>query len=118
MDKDKIKSLLRESGNTPHINHAKKSGNEETNSGEYDKIVTLLNNDIFNHAAIVRRLPGEPWVGNSEATNRSLFRKQLKKMKNDDGGSYEFSPETLADLQKIMMNAASTISNSIGRQGK
>jgi hypothetical protein len=39
-------------------------------------------------------------------------------MKNDDGGSYEFSPETLADLQKIMMNAASTISNSIGRQGK
>jgi hypothetical protein len=126
MEKNKIIKYLREeinldeAGKTPHIQHAIKPKTNDTISKdiEYDKIVKLLNNEIFNHAAIVRQLKGEPWAGNTEATNRSLFRKKLNKLNNDEGGTYSFSDETVADIQKILMNVSSTISHSIGRQGK
>lgn len=123
MKKDNIQKLLRErthAKGTSHLNTAvsAKSNDDAVSDNEYDKVTKLLNNDIFNHAAIVRQLKGEPWAGNTEATNRSLFRKKLKKMSNDDGGSYAFSEETLSDIQKILMNVSATISHSIGRQGK
>jgi len=120
MKKTDIKNLLRESGKTPHLQHVVKpqSPEEKSKSNDYDKVVKLLNNDIFNHAAIVRQLTGDPWDGSDEATNRSLFRKKLKKMNNDQGGEYSFSPETLSDIQKILMGVSSKISNSLGRQGK
>jgi Na+-transporting NADH:ubiquinone oxidoreductase subunit NqrF len=119
MKKTDIKNLLRERG-TPHLQHVvkPKSSDNEAKSNDYDKVVKLLNNDIFNHAAIVRQLKGEPWAGNTEATNRSLFRKKLKKMTNDEGGEYSFDEETLSDIQKILMGVSSTINHSIGRQGK
>jgi hypothetical protein len=127
MKKKEIKKFLRENavelseaGNEPHINHAKKtkSNDDAVADSEYDKVAKLLGNDIFNHAAIVRQLHGEPWGGNEEATNRSLFRKKLNKLGNDDGGSYSFSEETIGDIQKILMNVSSTITHSIGRKGK
>jgi hypothetical protein len=109
-----------ESGKTPHLQHVVKPQDSEdkAKSNDYDKVVKLLSNDIFNHAAIVRQLTGEPWANGDEATNRSLFRKKLKKMNNDQGGEYSFSPETLSDIQKILMGVSSKITNSIGRQGK
>lgn len=126
MKKKDIKKFLRENAielderNAPHINTAVKTKNNDdaVKDSQYDKVAKLLGNDIFNHAAIVRQLSGEPWVGNQEATNRSLFRKKLNKMNNDDGGTYTFSDETISDIQKILMNVSSTISHSIGREGK
>ena len=119
MDKKDIKELLRESGKTPHLTHAvkTKSADDDQVNG-HDKVAQLLGNDIINHAGIVRQLKGDPWAGNDEATNRSLFRKKLNKLKDDGGGEYTFSEETLSDIQKIMMNLSSTINHSIGRQGK
>jgi hypothetical protein len=119
MEKKDIKNLLRESGKTPHLQHvvSTQDTDDKAKSNDYDKVVKLLDNDIFNHAAIVRRLKGDTWSGD-EATNRSLFRKKLKKMNNDEGGAYSFTPETLSDIQKILMGAASDINHSIGRQGK
>lgn len=119
MDKKEIKSLLRER-QSPHIKTAVKtpSGDNEAKSNDYDKVVKLLDNEIFNHAAIVRQLKGKPWGDNTEATNRSLFRKKLNKEKNDEGSEYQFSEETMSDVQKILMNVSSSITNSLGRQGK
>ena len=120
MDKKVIKNLLRESGKTPHVKSAvkTKSSDDKDTSTDYDKVAKLLENPIFNHAAIVRQLKGEPWAGNDEATNRSLFRKKLNKMNNDEGGQYAFSEETLSDIQKILMSVSSSITHSLGRQGK
>jgi Na+-transporting NADH:ubiquinone oxidoreductase subunit NqrF len=119
MEKKEIQKLLRER-QTPHLQHVvqTKGTDDEAKDKDYDKVAKLLNNDIFNHAAIVRQLRGEPWAGNTEATNRSLFRKKLKKLNNDEGAEYSFSPETLSDIQKILMGVSSTINHSIGRQGK
>lgn len=122
MDKKDIRKMLQERNApsiTPHMKTAVKTkpAEEVSQSNDYDKVVKLLNNDIINHAAIVRGLKGEPWVGNTEATNRSLFRKKLKKMSNDEGGEYAFSEETLSDIQKQLMNLSSSINHSLGRQG-
>lgn len=125
MDKKDIKKILRsgainEAGKHPHITGVKgaKTTDDEQDENKQDKLAKLLSNDIYNHAAIIRQLHGEPWEGNDEATNRSLFRKQLKREKNDEGGQYEFSDQTIGDVQKILMNTASTINHSLGRQGK
>ena len=63
-------------------------------------------------------MKGEEWSDNSEATNRSKFRKKVNRMQNDEGGTYLFNDDELAQVQKILMNFSSTISHSIGRQGK
>lgn len=120
MDKEKIKNILRESGVKQH--HAPvqkpKTSAEASAENNSDKISKLLGNDIINHAAVVRKMTGEEWVGNSEATNRSKFRKKLNKMTNDEGGSYAFNDDEVGQIEKILMGLSSTINNTIGRQGK
>jgi len=127
MKKFEIKKILREStigleetGKTPHIQKAikTKKDDESAKDSDYDTVVQLLGNDIINHAAIVRRMKGDGWGTNDEATNRSKFRKKVKKMSNDEGGTYLFDEDELTQVQKILMNIASTISHSIGREGK
>lgn len=126
MKKEIIKNMLRENasilnedGNSPHIQKVTptKQKEKESNDGEYDKVVKLLDNDLINHAAIGRRMKGEEWSG-SEATNRSKFRKKLKRLSNDEGSIYKFSDEDLSQIQKILLTLSSTISKTMGRQGK
>ena len=128
MEKDKIKKILRETTldevrhakHNPHLNTTTKTQGtaKDKEKPDFSKIRSLLqNNDIFNHAAIVRRLKHEPWAGNTEATNRSLFRKQLNNDKNDEDGNYDFSDETASSIQKILMGVSSTINHEIGHQG-
>ena len=119
--KDKIKKILRERGVKPHQSQVQHAKSSEESKGEQkaDKITKLLgNNDIINHAAIVRRLTGDEWIDNSEATNRSKFRKKLNKMTSDDGGEYSFDEDEIGQIEKILMGLSSTITNTIGRQGK
>lgn len=126
MEKNKIKQILRETtvglseAPNPHVQHAvkPKSNDDSVKDNEYEKVVKLLDNDLINHAAIVRRMKGQEWSDNSEATNRSKFRKKVKKMTNDEGGTYLFDEDELGQIQKILMNFSSTISHSIGREGK
>jgi len=128
MEKSEIKKVLREntmgleekSAPSKHINHAirTKTNDDAVKDNEYEKIVKLLDNDLINHAAIGRRMKGPEWSDNSEATNRSKFRKKVKRMQNDEGGTYLFNEDELAQVQKILMNFSSTISHSIGREGK
>jgi len=120
MDKDKIKNILRERGVRPNQGGVQKakSSSEAAAENKTDKITKLLGNDIINHAAVVRNLTGEEWTDNSEATNRSKFRKKLNKMTNDEGGSYSFNDDEIGQIEKILMGLSSTISNTIGRQGR
>lgn len=121
MDKDKIKKILRESGVKPHHSPVQKpkTSAEAAAENKSDKITKLLlGNDIINHAAVVRKMTGEEWTGNSEATNRSKFRKKLNKMVNDEGGTYTFDDDEIGQIEKILMGLSSTITNTIGRQGK
>ena len=127
MKKSEIKKVLRENtmgldekiAPSRHIQHAKsaKSGEGDVED-KHKKIANLLSNDLVNHAALSRGMTGEEWTDNSEATNRSKFRKKLNRMQNDEGGTYEFNDDELAQVQKMMMNFASTINHSIGREGK
>jgi len=121
MEKKEIKQILREkSGIKKHYNavtHAKDT-TEASAENASDKIKSLLGNDIINHAAIVRKMTGADWDGNSEATNRSKFRKKLNNLANDEGYNYSFDEDEIKQIEKILMSTASSISNTIGRQGK
>lgn len=120
MKKEVIKNMLRESGVKQHqapVQKAK-SSSEAAAENKTDKITKLLGNDIINHAAVVRKMTGEDWTGNSEATNRSKFRKKLNKMTNDEGGMYAFDDDEIGQIEKILMGLSSTITNTIGRQGR
>lgn len=79
----------------------------------YDKIASILNNDIVNTAAIC-----EIVFGDKEATNRSLFRKKLNREPNDNGSTYSFDEEELLKISTALMSFSTQIRKSIGKQGK
>ena len=76
---------------------------EEKVSSQYKKVQDILKNDIFNHSAIIERLWGE-----KDATNRSLFRKKLHRVKEDDG-TYEFDDKELSKIMSILRSAANEV---------
>lgn len=75
---------------------------EEHTDALYRRVQGLLNNDIFNHAAIVERLWGE-----RDASARSRFRKKLEKYTTDDGYEYGFDRQELSDILAILGRAGS-----------
>lgn len=96
-----IKKILRES---TFVDEKK---DDKPTDSQYDRVKKLLDNDIFNHAAIVEKL----W-GSKNATKRSLFGKKLNRYKNQEGGTYEFSKEELSKIISILNNTSSIIKNS------
>jgi hypothetical protein len=73
---------------------------------EYTRIQNILKNDLFNHSAIIRRLGGE-WE--DTATKRSLFRKKLLKLTNDNGSIYHFTVEEIEKINSILITASNEI---------
>lgn len=70
---------------------------KENLSSKYKKVQELLSNDLFNNSAVIEKL----W-GSKDATNRSLFRKKLHRLKNDSGSEYEFSEQELDKIISIV----------------
>ena len=103
MEKENIKNILRES-----VDLSEAEGEEKATPSEYERIRSLLDNDKVNHAGVIKQL----W-GSKDATKRSLFRKKLKQMPNDSGGTYEFSKEEVSKIMSIMMNFANEISSTV-----
>ena len=108
-----IKTILRES----FVDEKEESGQStdepvSSSKAQYDRIYHLLQNNIFNHAEIIEKL----W-GNRNATNRSLFRKKLNKMKTQGGDSnYEFTGEELTKIAGIMLDTSADIKKHIGKK--
>jgi hypothetical protein len=77
---------------------------KDKQASKYDKIKSTLSNDIFNHAAIIKRL----W-GSKDATNRSLFAKKLnKKTDSTTGYKYEFTDDELTKIASILSSASAS----------
>jgi hypothetical protein len=75
---------------------------------KHKRVEALLSNNVFNHAGVIEKL----W-GDSEASNRSLFRKKLHRELNDNGVPYEFDDKELSKILNIMMGASAAITKSI-----
>ncbi len=99
----------------PHVKiGADKEDDNKLENDDYDELTNMLiDNDIFNWAAIARRLKGEPWDGNTDATNRSLFGKKLKREKSPEGDEYKFSDDTLSQIRSIMNSLATSINSTV-----
>lgn len=101
-----------------------REGSEDESSGEginqdldidltskHKRVKSLLENPIFNHAGIIERL----W-GDSDATNRSLFRKKLNMELNDNDTPYTFDDEDLGKIISILMDTSKKITKSFGKK--
>lgn len=90
----------------------KQDGGEEPKKsnlkGKHDAVKGLLQNNVFNHAGVIEEL----W-GDSEASNRSLFRKKLNRELNDNGVPYEFDDKELAKIVNILMDTSSKITKEL-----
>ncbi len=92
----------------------KASEEKKSNPSGYEKIKSLLSDDLINHAEVMRQLK---W-GGDEATNRSLFRKKLNMEPNDSGGHYMFDDEDVQKISDILMRMSSQIRKTIGHNGR
>lgn len=101
MDRLVIKKIIKEKLITENEENQSSDTDKEV-SGLYKRVQGKLSNDLFNHAAVMRRLN---WEGDDN-TNRSLFEKKLKRAKNDAGGRYEFSKEELEKILTIIDTAS------------
>ena len=80
---------------------------------KHERVAGLLKNDVFNHAGVIRRL----W-GDSDASNRSLFKKKLERELNDNGNPYEFDDEELSKIVNILMDTSKQVTSTLGSGDK
>lgn len=84
----------------------------------HSKIVNLLDNAVFNHAEIARRLWGAK-NDKEEATIRSLFKKKLDRYKKEDTGyTYGFTKGEAKTINDILGDTNQEISRSMPRRKK
>lgn len=109
---DKIKMALREAEEEKKEDSTKgmingptdiEGGDKSDENPQYDQIQELLGDNIYNHAAIVRRL----W-GDDNASYRSEFGKRLNKEVHD-GSRHVFTDNEITAIASILQNAASSV---------
>ena len=117
--KARIKEILRENTDfTPikevSIDEVDKVVGMEYNvddkvKGSYERIVSILKNNIINHAGIMDVIWRDK--GGSDATNRSLFGKKLDK----NNKNYRFSEEELSKIKTALESMSGDISKAYSK---
>ena len=98
--KEEIKRLLREA-----------SEGKEPN--KYQKIKTLLGDNIFNHSEIIDQIWGKG--AKDDASKRSLFRKKLNQ-EEYDGTTYSFNDDEINQIASVLQGTGSTIRKVLGKK--
>ena len=76
---------------------------EEASDEDYIELDNkLVGSDIINHSAVMRRMKGIGSWGQSDATERSLFEKKLKRKKNEEGGTYRFTKQEAQKIKDVL----------------
>jgi hypothetical protein len=110
MDKGTIKKILREFVESKILTEKRDYYSiKKTKKKKRDKIDKdyasiqnkLIDSDILTQAGVMQAA-GLGDAGN--ATDRSLFSKKLRKVKNDEGGMYKFNDDELSRISKVVNN--------------
>lgn len=101
--KKELGKLAKESGIKP-INESNVTSKKD--QIKYSRVQKLLSNELYNHSEIIRRMGGD-WE--DTGAKRSLFRKKLLKLENDNGSEYHFTPEEVNKILDILTTAANEI---------
>ena len=98
MEKNIIKNILRE--------NLIVEGKNAKYDKDYTELQTKLTDTLLKQSQVMAAAGlGDP----TNASDRSLFSKKLRKDTNDDGGQYLFSNEDLAKLLRVVGNPSSYI---------
>ena len=91
-----------------------RTGDKTADTPSYDNLRQALENDLINHAEVMRRL----WPDIDEDTGRSEFRKKLLQKNNDSGGKYSFSEDEVGKVESILLTMAKDTGTKIGKGKK
>jgi len=108
MEKKRIKEILRES--LPNLNKEQKQSKDDKGESfekNYQEIQRKLDGTLLKASQVMAAAGlGDP----TNATDRSLFSKKVRKEKNDEGGLYQFDEKELASVIKVLNNPAAYLS--------
>lgn len=108
MEKQRIKQLLRES--LPILNTEEKepsNGKDDRHEKSYQEIERKLDGTLLKASQVMAAAGlGDP----TNATDRSLFSKKVRRERNDEGGLYQFDEKELASVIKVLNNPAAYLS--------
>jgi len=96
------------SNKAPDGNGEGHSGEEYASDGDYNKVTSVLKNDLINHAGVIYLL----W-GSKNATLRSKFRKELERVPKEGGGEHRFYEKDIKKLMSILDNLQKEISTNV-----
>ncbi len=120
MNKDTIKSILRESflppvketeaqgqpnGQTPPAKAGQQGTNKHGKDFEtaYSEVKRKLEGTMLKASQVMAAAGlGDP----NDATDRSLFSKKMRRETNDEGGKYLFNDDELSAIVKVLNNPA------------
>ena len=85
----------------------------ESESITYDSIKLALENELINHAAVIRAL----W-GDSDATNRSLFKKKVDGAESESGSKYRVSETELGKITSILTTFRDDLGGALERKNE
>jgi hypothetical protein len=103
MDKGTIKKILREFVESKILTEKKEKKNKTDKiDKDYASIQNkLIDSPILTQAGVMQA----SGIGDADnATDRSLFSKKLRKVKNDEGGLYKFNDDELSSISKVVNN--------------
>lgn len=103
MDKGTIKKILREFVESKILTEKKEKKNKTDKiDKDYASIQNkLIDSPILTQAGVMQA----SGIGDADnATDRSLFSKKLRKVKNDEGGLYKFNDDELSRISKVVNN--------------
>lgn len=109
MEKNRIKSILRESLGFPVREAEPKAaeGESRTDNAKYEKDYSEVQSKLTSTMLKQSQVMAAAGLGDpNDATDRSLFSKKVRKDTNDDGGQYLFNDKELALVIKVLNNPA------------
>lgn len=101
MDKAHIKKILREFVESKFLTEKTEKKKDKTDK-DYASIQNkLIDSEILTQAGVMQAAG----LGDADnATDRSIFSKKLRKVKNDEGGIYKFNDKELSSVTKVVNN--------------
>lgn len=108
--KEELKKLVTEKEGAPS-NDEETTSSDNKQAGNYENIRSALDNELINHAAVIRGL----W-GDSDATKRSEFRKKLST--DPENSAYSFTEEEIGKIETILTTFRDDLGGELTKEKK
>ena len=105
MEKNRIKTILREAFVAPMKEEDTSNNGAGSNNKQYEKDYSEVQSKLDGTMLKSSQVMAAAGLGNpKDSTDRSLFSKKVRRDTNDEGGQYLFDDSELASVIKVLNN--------------